>query len=124
MDARSRNEGRGLATDVQYAAPLEHVDDLVVAVEVVRGANDGDIADELRCRRAPEVGRGEQPELAARGRRATLDRVDRHHRVRPAVGRERVADEYREHPEAVRVVDLPGRSPGDERRRSSSELGR
>src|SRR5204862_1809476 len=35
-----------------------------------------------------------------------------------------VADEYRDHLEADRVVDLPGRSPGDERRRSSSELGR
>ena len=74
-----------LAADVQLARAVEHVDDLVVLVEVVGRAADGDVADELGHGAAADLGRGEQPELAPRRRAAALP-LDVDERVRRAVG--------------------------------------
>ena len=118
-------ERRGLAVDVQRAVALEHVDDLVVLVEVVGRAADRDVADELGHRRAAELGRREQAELAARGRGRRSRRSSTATTAwRRAVGRQRVAHEHREQLEPVGVVDPPGGAAGDECRRPGREVDR
>ena len=93
VDAGARAQRRGLAVDVERALALEHVDDLVVCVEVVGRAADGDVADELRHRAQPSSGvassRNWRPAVAA----PLASRVDVDDRVGRAVGRERVVDE-------------------------------
>ena len=71
MDARARADRRLLAADVEIALAFEHVDHLVVVVEVVGSPSGRDQADELGRRRA----RRAQHELAAGGGRSLLHLV-------------------------------------------------
>src|SRR5262249_12563712 len=84
---------------------------------------DRDVPDELRRGPAAELGRREQPELAAGRCGSALDLFDGDDGVRLPVGRERIADENGEQLEPVRAVDLPGRAGRDEARRSGREPG-
>ena len=101
--------GVDVAADVQRALALQDVDHLVVAVEVVGRAPGRDVADELRRRRAAELGvAGDELRPAVASPASTSSTSD--HRVADAVRGKRIVDEDRQQLECVRAVDTPARS--------------
>ena len=122
VDARAGAERCRLAADVERAGPFEHVDDLVVAVEVVGRAAGRDESDELRHARATGPSRRNmRPAVATPSlhrRRARRRRVSR---------RSRGADRGRA-PTGSRApsasLDAPRRPRGDVGRGAGPELGR
>ena len=60
------------ALGVQHPFAVEHVDDLVIGVEVLGRAGGRDVADEVGRRAQAGVGVGDDPELAVGGRRLGL----------------------------------------------------
>jgi hypothetical protein len=111
VDARAGAQVSGLALDVERALTGKDVDDLVVLVEMVGGAPDRDVADELGHRLAAVLRLGEQRELASRSRRAAL--APRDDRVSCRRG-QRIFDQHGQDIEALRRLDLPRRPACDE----------
>src|SRR6201999_1400394 len=102
---------RALSVDVESALAREDIDDLVVAVEVVRRAPGGDVADELGHRRAAVLRVRQQAELPSGGRRAALaSRGEGVARRR----RQRILDEHGEELQALSRLDLPRSATCDE----------
>ena len=122
---RAGAERRGLAVDVQRAVALEHVDDLVVFVEVVgcaarRGCSRRTASPTRSRASGVASSRNWRPAVAA----PLSTDVDRDDGVGRAVRRQRVADEDREQLEPVGLVDPPGRAVGDEGRRPGARARR
>ena len=103
-----------LAVDVQAALALEHVEHLVVAVEVVGRAAGRDEADELRHRHAADLRVEADAELPRRRRAQALLVREVDHRVGALGRRLGVEDEHRQELDAVVGVDRPRRAPADE----------
>jgi hypothetical protein len=107
-----------LAADLEEAFALEDVDHLVIGVEVVGRATRRDEPDELRHRRAADLGCRAEQELSARGRAAGLHRVEVEHGM---TGRGLGSvDQHRDAPGVA--AGRPRLAAGDEDRDTGTKL--